>query len=156
MEIRLSRVEDLKRIVYILNAVTLHLIQKGISQWDYPWEEDKIVNQIKNNFSYVLLANDEIIGAFCINEIDYINELPVDVKSNYLSQIAILPEFQGKNFGSAIINFTCSFSKRLNKALYLDCWAGNEKLKYFYSRNGLEYIGDFPEEDYFTSIFQYK
>ena len=156
MQIRLSSVDDLKQILYILNTVTLHLIQKGINQWEYPWDEERIINQIKNNFFYVLLVNDEIIGVFCIYEIDNINDLPVDVRSNYLSQIAILPEFQGINFGSEILNFACCYAKRLNKTLYLDCWAGNEKLKRFYSRNGLEYIGDFTEDDYVISIFQYK
>lgn len=156
MQIRLSKVEDLKQILYVLNSVTLHLIQKGIYQWNYPWDEDKILSQIKENVSYILLDNDKIIGVFCIHEIDYINEMSVDEKSNYLSQIAILPEFQGENWGSVIIDFACSFVKRSNKTLYLDCWAGNEKLKCFYSKNGLKHIGDFPEEDYFISIFQYK
>ncbi|MFF2796389.1 GNAT family N-acetyltransferase [Lysinibacillus xylanilyticus] len=98
----------------------------------------------------------KIIGTFCINEIDNINEFPVELNSKYLSQIAILPEFQGRNFGSSITQFACSFVKGLRKTLYLDCWAGNEKLKEFYSRNGLEYIGDFPEEDYYISIFKYR
>ena len=156
MQIKLSKSEDLKLILFILNEVTMHLIEIGIRQWDYPWDEEKVADQIKNNSSYILLEKDEIIGVFCINEIDSINDYSVDAKSIYLSQIAILPEFQGRNLGSAIINFACCFVKSLNKTLYLDCWAGNEKLKEFYIKNGLEYKGDFPEDDYFISIFQYK
>ena len=156
MQIRLSKSEDLKRMLYILNEVTLHLIEKGIRQWDYPWDEEKVADQIKNNYSYILLINDEIIGVFCMNEIDSINDFSVDAKSIYLSQIAVLQEFQGGNLGSAIINFACCFVNRLNKTLYLDCWAGNEKLKDFYTRNGMEYKGDYPEGDYFISIFQYE
>jgi hypothetical protein len=44
----------------------------------------------------------------------------------------------------------------MNKTLYLDCWAGNEKLKEFYFNNGFEYVGDFPEEDYFISVFKFN
>ena len=156
MKIRIAELDDLQQLLHILNTTTLDLQQKGIHQWDYPWDHNKIVNQIKNNFSYVLLLDKKMIGTFCINDIENINEFTVEAKSKYLSQIAILPEFQGRNFGSSITQFACSFVKELKKTLYLDCWAGNEKLKEFYSRNGLEYIGDFPEEDYYISIFKYS
>jgi hypothetical protein len=39
--------------------------------------------------------------------------------------------------------------------LYLDCWAGNKKLRNFYSNAGFDFIGDFPEEDYMISVFKY-
>jgi GNAT superfamily N-acetyltransferase len=156
MQIRLAKLEDLQVVLYILNETTLDLQQKGIHQWDYPWDNTEIVSQIKNNHSYILLVDEKIIGTFCINDIDNINELSIDVRSKYLSQISILPKFQGKNFGSTIIDFACAHVKGLNKTLYLDCWAGNKKLKEFYLRNGLECIGDFQEESYFISIFKYN
>jgi GNAT superfamily N-acetyltransferase len=156
MQIRLAKLEDLQVVLYILNETTLDLQQKGIHQWDYPWDNTEIVSQIKNNHSYILLVDEKIIGTFCINDIDNINELSIDVRSKYLSQISILPKFQGKNFGSTIIDFVCAHVKGLNKTLYLDCWAGNKKLKEFYLRNGLECIGDFQEESYFISIFKYN
>jgi GNAT superfamily N-acetyltransferase len=156
MQIRLAKLEDLQVVLYILNETTLDLQQKGIHQWDYPWDNTEIVSQIKNNHSYILLVDEKIIGTFCINDINNINELSSDVRSKYLSQISILPEFQGKNFGSTIIDFACAHVKGLNKTLYLDCWAGNKKLKEFYLRNGLECIGNFQEESYFISIFKYN
>jgi ribosomal protein S18 acetylase RimI-like enzyme len=155
-EIRLAQIEDLDQIRHLLNETTLQLKQKGIEQWDYPWDHQKIAKQISNGYVYVLLLNEEIIGSFCMNDIEKINDLTVEPKSIYLSQIAISPEYQGKNLGRTITDYTCSFVKKINKTLYLDCWAGNEKLKEFYSNNGLQYIGDFPEENYFISIFKYK
>jgi GNAT superfamily N-acetyltransferase len=156
MQIRLADIEDLQEVLNILNETTLDLLQKGINQWDYPWDHTKIVNQIKNKSLYVLLVDEKIIGTFCINNIDTINELSVNFRSKYLSQISILPEFQGKKFGSAIIDFACSFILGLNQTLYLDCWAGNEKLKEFYSSNGFECLGDFPEEEYLITIFKFN
>jgi GNAT superfamily N-acetyltransferase len=155
MFIRLAQIRDLQRVLFILNKTTLDLQQKGIFQWDYPCDKQKIINQIENNCSYVLLEDDKVIGTFCISSIDHINELSVEAGSKYLSQIAILPEFQGRNFGKMIVDFSYAFAKELKKSLYLDCWAGNKKLKEFYSRNGLTYLGDFAEEDYFISVFQY-
>jgi ribosomal protein S18 acetylase RimI-like enzyme len=154
--IRLARLEDLKRILYILNITTLDLKQKGIDQWDYPWDDKKITYQVMNNNSYVLLLNNEIVGTFCINEVTNISKLLVGPESKYLSQIAVIPEYQGRNLGNKVTDFACSLVRGLNKTLYLDCWAGNKKLKKIYLSNGFDFIGDFPEEDYFISIFKYN
>ncbi|MGV2941336.1 GNAT family N-acetyltransferase [Mesobacillus sp. LC4] len=66
------------------------------------------------------------------------------------------PEYQGKGYGSVITSWSCQYARQLVEELYLDCWAGNEKLKNFYSENGFEYVGDFPEEDYYISVFKCK
>lgn len=156
MKIRLAKLNDQQQVLNVLNKVTLGLQKKGINQWDYPWDANKIVSEIKNNYAYVLLFDEEIIGTFCIKEIDCLSDLAIDSQSKYLCQIAILPEYQGNNIGSAITEFARSFANKVNKSIYLDCWAGNEKLKDFYLKNGFEYQGDFPEEDYFISIFRYN
>ncbi|WEG19260.1 GNAT family N-acetyltransferase (plasmid) [Alkalihalophilus pseudofirmus] len=155
-KIRLARQNDLDRILFILNQTTLDLKQKGINQWHYPWDDNKVLNQVMNDSTYILLLNNEIVGTFCISEIDKINELQVEPLSKYLTQIAILPELQGMNLGKRIINFAGSLVEELNKPLYLDCWAGNKKLKEFYLNNNFVFIGDYPEENYFVSIFQYN
>ncbi|MFB7155756.1 hypothetical protein [Lysinibacillus sp. NPDC056232] len=64
MDIRLAKIDDFSQLLYILNEVTLNLQQKGIHQWEYPWDKNKIINQLKNNFLYVLLVEEEIIGTF--------------------------------------------------------------------------------------------
>ncbi|MDC3425100.1 GNAT family N-acetyltransferase [Aquibacillus sp. 3ASR75-11] len=123
MYIRITKIEDLQRLLYILNAVTLDLQQKGINQWDYPWDEDDIFNQIRNHYSYVLLLDEKIIGTFCINNIENINGLSVEVGSKYLSQIAILPKYQGRNFGSKITEYACSLAVFVNIVVAFYCFS---------------------------------
>jgi GNAT superfamily N-acetyltransferase len=156
MEIRLATLNDQQQVLSVLNKVTLGLQKKGINQWDYPWHVDKIVSEIKNNHTYVLLMGKEIVGTFCIKDIDFLSQLTINSKSIYLSQIAILPEYQGNNLGLVIIEFACSFAIEVNKTIYLDCWAGNDKLKDFYLNTDFKYQGDFPEDDYFISIFKFN
>jgi ribosomal protein S18 acetylase RimI-like enzyme len=157
VQIRSAREEDLQTVLSLLNEVTLDLYQKGIYQWDYPWEEKRVLSQINNQHLYVLLTEGhQIAGTFCVSEIHKINDLPVEANSKYLSQIAVSPKLQGMKFGSKIIQFACSLAEETDKTLYLDCWAGNDKLKAFYTSNGLTYTGDFPEEDYRISIFKYN
>ncbi|WP_391209431.1 GNAT family N-acetyltransferase [Psychrobacillus sp. L4] len=127
---------------------------KNINQWPYPWNSEYISCAIRGNNSYKLIHNENVIGTFFIETIDKIGEQTVDPKSLYLSKIAILPEYQGSSIGTKITEFACTNAQRLNKVLYLDCWAGNIKLREFYSKNGFQYIGDFCEEDYLISIFR--
>ena len=53
-----------------------------------------------------------------------------------------------------MMEYSLTLSKKLELLLYLDCWAGNDKLKNFYLNNGFKHVGDFPEEDYFISVFK--
>ncbi|GAA0492488.1 hypothetical protein GCM10008986_18550 [Salinibacillus aidingensis] len=52
-----------------------------------------------------------------------------------------------------IINYSCSYAQRFTGKLYLDCWAGNQKLRVYYPAQGLTYLGYFPEKDYSISVF---
>ena len=154
MKIKLATLIDWEQVLNVLNKVTLDLQKKGINQWDYPWDANEIISEIKDNHLYVLIIDSEIIGTFCIKEIDSLSELEINFNSEYLYKIAILPEYQGNKFGSVITEFACAFANEKNKTIYLDCWAGNEKLKHFYLNNGFDYQGDFPEKDYYVSIFK--
>ncbi|MDN3956058.1 GNAT family N-acetyltransferase [Sporolactobacillus laevolacticus] len=154
MEIRRAEMIDLDKVVNILNRVAQNLQENGIHQWDYPWDRDKIEKEIKSDQAFILFNDRKAIGTFFIREIDGLSELAVAPQSNYLNKIAILPEYQGKNIGAIIIDYACSFSHNLNKTLYLDCWAGNDKLKAFYAGHGFKYLGDFPEDDYYISVYQ--
>lgn len=129
-----------KEIINILNEVSFDLKSQGINQWDYPFEE----NIINIEEAYIFIENNEIIGVFFLKEL----------KNFYLYKIAIKPRFQGKSYGMKIIEFLKHLSKINNKNFYLDCWAGNEKLKQFYKKCDLKYLGDYPEDDYYVSIFR--
>jgi len=156
IQIRSAEIKDADSIVNILNKVTYHLYKKGINQWDYPWSYEKIEEDINSGDVYVISAEDLIIGTFSIKDIDNLASILIERDSKYLYRIAILPEHQGKNIGNKIINYSIEYSRKFNKSLYLDCWAGNEKLKSFYKNAGFDYLGDYPEEDYFISVFKFK
>ncbi|MBB6673793.1 GNAT family N-acetyltransferase [Cohnella nanjingensis] len=152
--VRQAKFHDVDQVMKVLNEATADLISKGINQWSYPWESEMIKNEITFNHCFVLEVDQVVGGTFFISDIDSLSQLPIEPGSKYLSKMAILPELQGNGFGAKMIAFACSFAKNKGSILYLDCWAGNDKLKSFYSHNGLEYVGDFPEEDYFISVFR--
>ena len=151
MEIRPAKQEDVKEISSILNAVSLDLLERGINQWSYPWDDHALVEEL--GFLYVGLVDGNTIATFGMKDlIDW----HVGKSGKYLYQIAIHPEHQGKGYGSMIVSWVCQYARELGEELYLDCWAENMKLKDFYSENGLEFVGDFPEKDYYISVFKCK
>ncbi|MEH7884269.1 GNAT family N-acetyltransferase [Bacillus sp. JJ1609] len=154
MIIRLANTEDQKKVLNVLNKAALDLQNKGINQWDYPWNENDAFNQIQSNYLYIVSVDEQLMGTFGIKEINRLSDCLIDPDSQYLFQIAILPEYQGKGYGRAIIDWACGYALETNVSLYLDCWAGNDKLKSFYQENGFNYEGDFPEEDYYISVFR--
>lgn len=154
MLIRLANADDHKNVINILNKAALDLHTKGINQWDYPWDEDEVFPQIQSGYLYIVLVDGQVIATFGIKEINSLSNCLIEPGSHYLYQIAILPEYQGKGYGAGIIDWACENARENNKTFYLDCWAGNDKLKSFYQGNGFSYEGDFPEEDYYISVFK--
>ncbi|WP_409272039.1 GNAT family N-acetyltransferase [Neobacillus sp. SCS-31] len=146
--------ENCSDIIALYNEVTLHLYRKGINQWDYPWRADILEDAIERREVFTAGLDGIIVGAFWIVKAANFSALQMEEGSLYLSKIAILPTYQGQGLGKEIVSFTCTLAKTAGKPMYLDCWAGNHKLREFYTGCGLEYLGDIPEEDYLISVFK--
>lgn len=151
----MATVGHVASVVSILNEATLKLLSRGIQQWDYPWDAAYIHEQIEQGNCFIVRTGNDVIGTFFMNYIDALNGLSIENQSVYLSKIAVHPRNQGRNIGAGILSFAQSYSRRVDKPLYLDCWDGNVKLKHFYSRNGFKDMGKFPEKDYWIRIFRF-
>lgn len=142
-------------ILGLLNEVTLDLHHKGIHQWKYPWVQSDIEPDVTQGNLCLAMIEEHIIGTFSLKAAANQN-FPITDNSLYLYRIAISPALQGKKIGLEILAEVKKRSHALNKKVYLDCWAGNQKLRRFYLNAGFKYIGDFPEEDYTISVFKYE
>lgn len=155
MYINLAEKKDTDSLIDVLNEATLKLLAKDIKQWTYPWSRTAIEEEIAQGQMFKVELESHIVGTFMIKPIHQLNTLSINENSLYVSSIAVTPDYQGKSIGRSIINFCHSFSKVQSKDMYLDCWAGSNKLKEFYKDCGLQYLGDFPVDDYFISIFRF-
>lgn len=146
---------DINKVIKILNDVTADLISKDIYQWEYPLEEKVLKKDIQDGKVFLVLVEGHPVGTFSLEDlVNEENEFYRTVEGKYLFRIAVLPRIQGLGYGHQVldeIRAQCSLNKY---TLYLDCWSGNEKLKKFYLKAGLNYIGDYPEKDYSISIFK--
>lgn len=157
IEIKLADKSSVDSIVELLNKVTLNLHRKNINQWIYPWNFKDVEEDIENRKTYIIRIDSQLAGTFSIKDTGSMNDgLTVIEPGNlYLYRIAVLPEYQGKNIGLQIVDYAFKISIDSKKILYLDCWAGNKKLKDFYLKAGFDLCGDFPEEDYMVSVFKF-
>ena len=139
-------------IYYILSKAKEKLNKKGIEQWKEGWDINDIKKKCKLGLFYVFYDKGNIIGCYSIEKNANIEWIENKEKEyTYLSLLCLLPDYQGKGLGKVLLQ---SAFENSNKIIYLDCWAGNNKLKTFYESNGFKYIKDTKENDYFISIFK--
>ena len=151
MKIRQACLEDLDQVTALINATAKHLIDKDVFQWSYPCEYEEVKREIEQGEVYLLEDGRKLMGSYSIRPIK--DDYQVIIEHGlYLYRIIIHPYFQGNNVGSYILNYLRDHHKK-KENLILDCWAGNEKLKSFYMRNGCTLLGEFPEESYKICIF---
>ena len=139
-------------IYYILSKAKEKLNKKGIEQWKEGWDINDIKKKCKLGLFYVFYDKGNIIGCYSIEKNANIEWIENKEKEyTYLSLLCLLPDYQGKGLGKVLLQ---SAFENSNKIIFLDCWAGNNKLKKFYESNGFKYIKDTKENDYFISIFK--
>lgn len=140
MIIKKANNTNIERILEIYNKVTIELLRKQIHQWEYPWTKNDILSMINN--LYLLDNGEDIIGCFEITVLDS-NNYMMNQNDLYLGKIAILPEYQGQSLLSKVMDYTKELSIKEKRNCYLDCWAGNPKLKEIYENmlNILETLG---------------
>ncbi|WP_314061846.1 GNAT family N-acetyltransferase [uncultured Vagococcus sp.] len=152
--ITLAKISDINLVTAILNHVTLDLLEKGVRQWRYPWQQGDIKKEIGLHNVYLVKSNNEIVGTFFLGTQQQIESLGVMEKALYLWRIAVLPDYQGMDYGKTILRFCEELGLSSGLTVYLDCWSGNDKLKRFYQEQNCRYIGEFTEADYQVSGFQ--
>lgn len=76
---------------------------------------------------------------------------PVSPGSCYLFELAVEPAYQGQGIGQKLLE---EAKLRTAGTLYLDCWAGNEKLRDYYTGAGWKEAGVYPVNDYEICVFQ--
>lgn len=139
-------------VVHILNQATLNQHQMDAVQWKYPWDLAEVMKNMTRNRSYIVKFNEQIVGSFFVK-----SKKAVDYKAGslYVNQIAVLPDFQGRGIGSYMIAFAKDMAEKEEKILYVDCPVESTKLVNFYVKNGLKNLGDYQENDYFITVFNF-
>lgn len=155
IQIRPALPQDLETVLDILNRATEKLLAKGLKQWTKRWEAEPTLRAIEAGKQFLAFESGQVKAVF---QLSGKSSNPVVEAAHpgdlYLSRLAVDPKWQNHGFGKRVMEQVLRYANDLGKTLYLDCWAGNYKLKTFYKECGMEQFGDFPEDDYFITVFK--
>ena len=154
--VRKATATDIDAVLNILNGATQKLLAKGVQQWEYPWDEEIVKSYVNKDEFYIAFYNDNPCGCFGLKKYVPNRFVPKDMDGEYWYHLAVHPDYDRLGIGYMLCRWVQEYSKQTGTTIYFDCWAGNKSLRNYYSFNGFEHIGDFPEEDYFVSAFRYK
>ena len=153
--IRRAKLPEIKDILKVTRACAQKMVDNGIYQWNehYPTEQ-AFLDDLKRNELYVNEHNGRIIGAIVIST--HMDEEYIPIKwltpngnNTYIHRVCIHPEFQGKGFAQAMMDFAEDFSRSNGfDSVRLDTFSQNKRNQQFYEQRGYQKLGDifFPKQ----------
>ncbi|MBP1047606.1 GNAT family N-acetyltransferase [Enterococcus sp. BWM-S5] len=143
--------DDIEMLIDMYNLATQRLLEKGIHQWDYPWQRKQLAELLPEFI--VFEKESRIIGAMVLTEKVQFNEHPFEETVLFLEKLVIHPDFQRINMSDHLFEYARKISRVNGQEIYFDCWAGNEKLINYYSKRA-EQVAILSEEDYEVALFR--
>lgn len=134
---------DIKSVQYVAeeswhdtyhHIIPLEIQQKFISN---AYSEPMLLRRMKYSLMLVAEKDKEIVG---FANFSYVN----DQHESELSAIYLLPKYQGKGIGSALLNSGCHQLKN-SKKIYVNVEKANKMGIQFYEKKGFEKLSSFEE-----------
>ena len=137
MEIQPAIKEQLDELCVLYDNCVRHLQDKGIDQWNEQYQPTRefIQEDISNDNLFVLKDEDKIIGAICLEDTihvwDGILYKDVNGKPINIFRIAVSPDYQGRGYGSILMNFADEYAKKYNYTSISRCTFEMNIIKFF-------------------------
>ncbi|MEZ4590034.1 MAG: GNAT family N-acetyltransferase [Chloroflexota bacterium] len=132
---RLATLDDYD-FLYALHRAALQESVARLWGWDEAWQQNYFQQKFDPAKREVLQWQGQDVGTISVREEE--DEL-------YVAMIAILPEFQGRGWGTAVLQNIIHHAQQTGKTVTLHVLKTNPKAQKLYERLGLQIIA---EEDY--------
>lgn len=147
--IELAKISQLNEILSMTAACRVAMEANGIYQWTeaYPSKE-AFENDIYRNELFILLHDKKIVGCIVISlfmdeEYRSIDWLTYNSRNYYIHRLAVRPEYQGKGFAQALMDFGENFARENNAlSVRLDTFSQNKRNQKFYEQRGYAKLED--------------
>ncbi len=160
MELRLGNKEDIEVILEILKEVVKN--NNKYTKWRDEYPNREIVNNdIENKELYVIVKENNIIGAVTLNEVEDSNYSNIKWTNNgkaiVVHRLFISFKESGKGYGKEIINKIIEVAKELNYChIRLDTHEDNIVAQGLYKRSGFTLISKMNFEDLQSNFYMYE
>ncbi len=162
--VRPATTSDIAYIAYLSARIQAKLTASGSQQQIGPVPTAQVASQVAAETAYLLVEGDELLGSVFVEPLteQMLPDIPrpPQVANGtplyFLSKLMIEPQMQGYGLGSLLLDAAKEVVAKSGGILLLDCWAGNDKLRAFYTTAGFKLYGLFPEGDFEISVFTWS
>ena len=164
MKTRHGTVDDIDSIVQLSHRVQEALTAAGSLQKIAPLLSSNVSVAVAGHQCFVLVnCSDVLVGCTLVarttkEDLPSVNDLDLSAFSqpwSYLHSFMLERELQGKGIGLTFFAGVMRFLRPQGGTIFLDCWAGNDKLRKFYGRAGCKFVAILPENDYEVALFSH-
>jgi ribosomal protein S18 acetylase RimI-like enzyme len=131
MNLRATKPEDFD-FLYCLHRAAIKDYVAQIWGWDEAWQEERFRQQFNPSAYQIIISQDQDVGMLSVRE------TPSEI---FLSNIEVLPEFQGQGIGSSAIRLVLEDAERRGKPVMLQVLKINPARR-LYERLGFWVIGE--------------
>ena len=138
-----SNLNDIPEIFRLYKLATdFQKIKFPENQWP-EFDKELITTEVVENRQFKILIENKIACIWAITNSDA--QIWEDRENNfsiYIHRIATNPEFRGKNFVQAIVDWSKNYARKQNKKfIRMDTCGKNDKLINHYNNCGFNYLG---------------
>ena len=160
--VRQACAADVSILVELSRRVQERLTASGSLQQFGPLAPETVAGYVSAGHAYVLDARPGVVGGTFVEAVDperfpALARWGLDAVTGsiwFLSKLMIDPARQGNGLGYILLDgVKADIARRGAGAIVLDCWAGNETLRAFYTRAGFTLHGVFPAGGFEVAVF---
>jgi ribosomal protein S18 acetylase RimI-like enzyme len=152
---RLATPEDVEPVYQLYCDVCwwLHNVRGITHQWEGEPAKQEIQDMVASGQLYLALLQDEVTGAFKLNERD--QHWDDDGAALYVHAFAVNRSFKGRGIGQRMLDWAGDEARRRGKQVVrLDCMNENSRLQQVYTDAGFEFRGQ--HQNGWSALFERK
>lgn len=166
LRVRRAEQGDIAFIVDLSRRVQEKLTASGSLQQIGPIPRETVAAQVNAGTAHIIDGSSGRLGSVFVEPVT-VERLPnlarwklADLTSVpwFLHKLMLEPGEQGHGFGTHFLDGIKAYvaSQQPESTIVLDCWAGNDKLRDFYTRAGFKLHGVFPANGFEVAVFVYQ
>lgn len=160
LNIRRAKFDDIGRVIHLSSRVQTALTATGSQQQIGPLSQGTVEQAVSESHCYILENFSQPVGCVFVRPLKQVvsplKAWRLDSFPEphwYLHSLMLEPTEQRKGLGAHALTHVIEQIEPAQGAIFLDCWAGNNKLHDFYTRAGFTLRGIFQEHDYEVAVF---